>query len=158
MSDLDQLKNEAVAIDQVSNGEMTQGQGEGLGQSDEVVSLNVAVKPMIIQFMGFGVGFVEQKYPFTGQYYNQVAIENIANAMIKVADKKGFDLNKVFGDPDSDWGVWIQLAMAVGIPTFGFYMAVKEAKKPAEPEVPTVETPVDITSAHENIRAGGFHG
>jgi hypothetical protein len=158
MSDLDQLKSEAVAIDQVSNGEVTQGQGEGLSQSDEVVSLNMAVKPMIVQFMGFSVGFVEQKYPFAGQYYNQMAVENIANAMIKVADKKGFDLNKVFGDPDSDWGVWIQLAMAVSIPTFGFYMAVKETKKPAEPEVSNVQVPIEPDIQHESARSEGFHG
>lgn len=134
MSDLDMLEREAQAIDAELASEQFSQQ-----ETAPQPSINDNFKPAIMQFLGFAVGLVNAKIPFTGQHFTRETQETIADSIIKVADVEGVDLNALLGDPNSRLGAWIALAIAVGLPSFTLYLAVveynKTKEKPAEKEV-----------------------
>ena len=126
--ELNQLEAEAAAIDAAAEPQAPETETQTIPLSN-----NQAFKPSIIQFLNFLAGTVSTKIPQVREYFNDLANEGIADAVINVAEKEGIDLQDMFGDPNSRWGAWLGLLMAVGIPSFGLYMALQAAKaKPVE--------------------------
>lgn len=142
-NEVDQLLLEAQHIDaQLKNDEFTQQEPE------QQPSINENFRPAIIKFLGFAVGLVNARVPFVTQHFNEAAIQGIADSLIKVADVEGIDLNQLFGDPNSRFGAWVALAVAVGLPSFTLYLAIQEykenaKKQPTEKEVKPAEPASD---------------
>lgn len=150
--ELEQLSLEAAAIDQSS--EQKQFEQPPVVQP---LSENQSFKPSIIQFLNFVAGTVSAKLPQVKEYFNELANEGIADAVINVADKEGINLQEMFGDPNSRWGAWLGLLMAVGIPSFGLYMALQAAKaKPVKQEAETKTDPDEYSRVPVDM-SKGFH-
>lgn len=126
--ELNQLEAEAAAIDAAAEPQAPETETQTIPLSN-----NQAFKPSIIQFSNFIAGAFSTKIPQVREYFNDLAIEGIADSMINVAEKEGIDLQEMFGNPDSRWGAWLGLLISAGIPAFGLWMAVQAAKaKPVE--------------------------
>lgn len=154
MEQLSQLELEAQAIDAEMNADQF-SQPENAPQP----SINQNFKPAIMQFLGFAVGLVNTRIAFAKDHFTPANLEAIADSLIKVADVEAVDLNQLFGDPNSRFGAWIALAIAVGLPSFTLYMAVVEYKKPSkkeEKEVKGAVVPADGGASHEDL-SKGFH-
>lgn len=125
-TDFDALQAEAAAIDaELNNTEFA------APPAAAAASINENFRPAITKFLSFVVGFVNEKIPFTAQHFTGQAIDDIASSLIKVADIESVDLNKLIGDPNSRLGAWLTLAVAIGMPSFTFYLAIQEYKKQA---------------------------
>lgn len=152
MSELNQLELEAQAIDaEMANNQFSQQ------ETAAQPSLNENFKTSIMQFLGFAVGLVNARIPFTSQHFTSQNLEVIADSLIKVADVEGVDLNALLGDPNSRFGAWMALAIAVGLPSFTLYLAVVEynktkEKQPAEKEVKAADFEAKPQTEHS-----GFH-
>lgn len=96
---------------------------------EPAASINAAFKPVILKALGFVAGLANSQIPLVTAVFNKQANENIADAMVNVANIEGIDLQALFGDPNSRMGAWVALAIAVGLPSFSLYMAVLEYKK-----------------------------
>ena len=132
MSELSQLELEAQVIDaEMAGAEFKQP------SAADLPSLNQGFKPMILSALNFPVAVMTKAVPFTPTYFNDVALNDIADSLIKVADYENIDLAKIIGNPDSRLGAWIALVIAVGMPSFMWYLAFVELKKtqPKEKEV-----------------------
>ena len=124
MSDLNQLELEAQQIDADMAGAEFKPQ-----DAAEVPSLNAGFKPIVIKALSFPVALISERISFTSLYFNEAALNDIADSLIKVADFENVDLAKMLGDPNSRMGAWIALAISVGMPSFMFYLAFMEARK-----------------------------
>ena len=132
MSELSQLELEAQVIDaEMAGAELKQP------SAADTPSINIGFKPMILKALSFPVSVMTKAVHFTPVYFSDVALDDIAESIIKVADYEGVDLKKLIGDPDSRLGAWIALVIAVGMPSFMWYLAFVELKKtqPKEKEV-----------------------
>lgn len=142
--DLNRLALEANAIDNAQNAESS---GQSAGGFEMLPTENQAFKPSIVKFLNFAAGAINSKIPIVTDHFNEAANDAIADQVIKVADIEGVSLKEIFGNPDSRWGAWIGLLVAVGLPSFTFYMAFKElkSKQPVtvEPQ-PTDPAPKDF--------------
>lgn len=129
MSELSQLELEAQVIDaELAGGEFKQP------DQAQAPSLNADFKPAILKFLSFPVRLISERIAFTSTFFDEVAINDIAESLIKVADVEKVDLKKLMGDPNSRMGAWIALAVSVGMPSFMFYLAFLETtKKPLQP-------------------------
>lgn len=139
MSDLNQLELEAQQIDADMAGAEFKPQ-----ESTAAESLNANFKPIIMKALSFPVALISERISFTSLYFNEAALNDIAESLIKVADFEQVDLAKLMGDPNSRMGAWIGLAIAVGMPSFMFYLAFMEARKTkpqAEKEVKAASEP-----------------
>jgi len=121
VNELDQLELEGAFIDgQASSAEFT------ASEPLPMPSLNEHFRPAIVQFLNFGVGLVNSRITFFSQHFTPQSIEDIASAIVNVADIEGLDLKAVFGDPNGRIGCWIALCISVGVPAVSFYYAFKE--------------------------------
>lgn len=148
------LEVEAAAID--AGGEQVH-----IEQPEAAAPLsdNQSFKPSIIGFLNLIAGTVATKIPQVKEHFNDLANEGIADAIINVADKEGVNLNELFGDPNSRWGAWIGLLIAVGVPSFGLYMALQTLKaKPVQQEPETKTDKKDEYSRAPVVDISkGFH-
>jgi len=136
--DLNRLAIEAETIDNAQNADFNDQQA---GAFDIAQTENQVFKPSIVKFLNFAAGAINSKIPFTTDHFNEAANDAIADQVIKVADIEGVSLKEIFGNPDSRWGAWIGLLMAVGLPSFTFYLAFKDMK--TKQPVTVYPTPTD---------------
>lgn len=151
MSDLDRLTHEGHSIDQAAAAEEYQADQ----QAEQSISLNESFRPRIVQFLGFAVGLTAKAVPFAPSYFDDNTIKGIADAVINVADVEGVDLNAMLGNPNSRMGAWIGLAVAVGFPSFMFYLAFLEYRKTQPTKAPAEK---EVKDAEHKPASDGFHG
>lgn len=153
LDNFDDLQADAMRIDAELNAQSQQQEQE------QPASINAPFKSVITGGLGHVAMFADKLLPFTSKIFDAAAIDAIADSIIKVADVEGLDLKNLIGDPDSRIGAWVQLAFAVGLPSFTLYMAAVEynkAKPKTEKEVMGEVMPADAGASHEDLKQG-FH-
>lgn len=145
IENLEQLDHEAGAID----AETERADNPQFENYETIAppSLNMNYKPAILQFLSFAVGLADKKITFTSRYFDQATLETIADNIVNVADVEGLDLEAMLGNPNSRLGAWLALATVVGMPSFLFYLAIKETQQPKEK---TINTSPGETSSGES--------
>lgn len=135
-----ELEAEALRIDQQ---QQQAAQPIQAPKAEKQPSINDAFKPTLMQILSYGTTFASSQIPIFTEHYTPQHVENIADSILKVADVEGVDLSKLAYDTESRAGAWINLLIAVGMPTVTFYFAFKAQQAKAS----KVEKPVYTTEA-----------
>lgn len=152
---LSALEKEALLIDQAASNEQQQ-----TAQQPEQQSLNADYLPVIVKALSMAAGFGNSIIPFTSQCFNDNAIRDIAENVIRVADVEKVELKKIFGEPNSRIGAWVALGFSVGAPSFMFWLALqeyKQTKKPASNEKEVKGDIVTTDAPNPDDLKTGFH-
>lgn len=139
MSDLDQLnmlENKAAALDGELNDESQAG-GAG-GELIELPPLRDEIADMLDYLVMAGSFLL----PTMGTHYSHEANLKIADALIKLADRYGYDLRESLLSQNSVVLLWVGVAYTVGMPAGACFMDYKAMKqKASEKEVKDAPSP-----------------
>lgn len=148
MSDLDQLdmlENKATVLDNDMNAESVEAAAAASGQELKVLPPLRDEIADLLDYLAMAGSFM---LPTVAKHYNHDANLKIADAMIKLADRYGYDLRASLLSENSVVLLWVGVAYTVGMPAGAVYMDFKasqaaKAKNEKEVKATAADTKTD---------------
>jgi len=146
-TELDQLEQKAIVLDNaVAADNAAPDPGLPPSEIEVAPSVNAEFHLLFKQAIGLLVLGVSSKYGFVRQHYTPQAVDEIAAAMIGLADEYGIDLQAWIGEGGGKLMAWVRLSMACGLPLLGCLEAFRQQAKEQGKEPPG-ETPQEVPPA-----------